>query len=390
MRAAPALLATALLLASCDTDNPSASTSGDSDSPSGSGRETALHQVSGDGQEGPAGFYLSEPLVVLVTVDGVGAPGRAVQFAVVDGDARCQQTTVTTDSAGLASTHVLLGSATGPVRVGVSLPAATDTTWFAFTAVAASPAPVEPDPDSGTPPGGLGDYALRFRGASRHEVRVGLVASGGDQYTVELWLRPSAAAGPHSLSLPVQVVGQQATDGDAKGSISCTNGTVGFMFSTVDQMPHALYVSQAAPYDEWTHVAGVYDGSAMFVYVNGTLQAEAAVTGAITRADIRGRGTILGGLAGTVDVLDQWFTGDLDEVRIWEVARTATEIRTHMHRPVAAQPGLIGYWPFDEGTGASTADHSGFGYHGQLSNFHGNGQPAWIPGVFTEIDTTGS
>jgi len=44
--------------------------------------------------------------------------------------------------------------------------------------------------------------------------------------------------------------------------------------------------------------------------------------------------------------------------------------------PLPAIPGLIAYWPFDEGTGAVTADISGSNFKGTFSN-----NPMWVPGV---------
>ena len=43
------------------------------------------------------------------------------------------------------------------------------------------------------------------------------------------------------------------------------------------------------------------------------------------------------------------FTGKLDEVRVWNVARGATEIARDYNRVVAADTsGLVGYWRFEE------------------------------------------
>ena len=84
-----------------------------------------------------------------------------------------------------------------------------------------------------------------------------------------------------------------------------------------------------------------------------------------------------------------WFAGDIDEVRIWSVARTAAQIRLDMYHHVDAQGGLIGYWPFDDGGGLTAADLSGQGHDGELTNCQGSGYPTWVPGVFTEVDTTG-
>jgi hypothetical protein len=56
------------------------------------------------------------------------------------------------------------------------------------------------------------------------------------------------------------------------------------------------------------------------------------------------------------------FTGDIDELSIWPVARSASEIATDMlTRPLASATGLAGYWPFDEGAG-QTAYYGGNQY----------------------------
>ena len=46
------------------------------------------------------------------------------------------------------------------------------------------------------------------------------------------------------------------------------------------------------------------------------------------------------------------FIGQIDEVRIWNVARTEAEISTDMNKQLNGdEPGLVGYWKFDEGNG---------------------------------------
>lgn len=61
--------------------------------------------------------------------------------------------------------------------------------------------------------------------------------------------------------------------------------------------------------------------------------------------------------------------GELDEVRIWSTARNAREIRSDMFRTLTGtEPGLMGYWRFDEGTGTAIMDASGHGFDGTLRN----------------------
>ncbi len=51
------------------------------------------------------------------------------------------------------------------------------------------------------------------------------------------------------------------------------------------------------------------------------------------------------------------FVGQIDEVRIWNIARTETQILADMNKQLKGdEPGLIGYWKFDEETDGHTPD----------------------------------
>ncbi|MCD9019109.1 LamG-like jellyroll fold domain-containing protein [Parachryseolinea silvisoli] len=64
------------------------------------------------------------------------------------------------------------------------------------------------------------------------------------------------------------------------------------------------------------------------------------------------------------------FKGMLDDLRIWDRALTETEIRATMCRKLTGtESGLIGYWNFDETSGATVKDVSSKHYDGIL---HGN------------------
>src|SRR5262249_19052432 len=65
----------------------------------------------------------------------------------------------------------------------------------------------------------------------------------------------------------------------------------------------------------------------------------------------------------------EWWDGELDEVRIWNTARSAAEIQSNMCRSLTGtEPGLMGYWRFDEGSGTTVMDASGHGFDGTLVN----------------------
>ncbi len=78
----------------------------------------------------------------------------------------------------------------------------------------------------------------------------------------------------------------------------------------------------------WTHIASTYDGAVLRFYINGTQVSTANVTGNMvtTTNPLRIGGTT---------ALAQYFTGLIDEVRIYNRALTQAQIQTDMNTPVA-------------------------------------------------------
>ena len=66
--------------------------------------------------------------------------------------------------------------------------------------------------------------------------------------------------------------------------------------------------------------------------------------------------------------------GDISEVRVWSVQRTAEEIAKNPYEVDPSTPGLIAYWKFNEGTGSQIKDHTGHG-----NDITASGSPTWIP-----------
>ncbi len=80
------------------------------------------------------------------------------------------------------------------------------------------------------------------------------------------------------------------------------------------------------------------------------------------------------------------FKGAIDEVRVWNVARSANEIRADMtHRLRGDETGLAGYWPLDEGAGDTAQDLSSAGNHATLGGGNPDNQPTWIES-FTPLE----
>ena len=93
----------------------------------------------------------------------------------------------------------------------------------------------------------------------------------------------------------------------------------------------------------WTHIAGTYDGSMMRLYINGELVAYHPYASNI------GAGNTGFYIGGRWSQYSNLFHGIIDEVRLWNVARSPAEILTAKHFDhVKSEPGLVGYWPLKE------------------------------------------
>jgi hypothetical protein len=77
----------------------------------------------------------------------------------------------------------------------------------------------------------------------------------------------------------------------------------------------------------WAYLAATYDGSALRLYVDGNEVSSVPETGTIKSS---AKPLEIGG----DDTYGQYFQGLVDEVRVYDVARTAAEIRTDMTTPV--------------------------------------------------------
>ena len=69
---------------------------------------------------------------------------------------------------------------------------------------------------------------------------------------------------------------------------------------------------------------------------------------------------------------DDFFDGDIDEVRIWDDVRTQTEIKTNMcQKLIGTEADLLAYYRMDEntnGTATAVTDATANNYHGTLTN----------------------
>jgi len=141
-----------------------------------------------------------------------------------------------------------------------------------------------------------------------------------------------------------------------------------------------LYSQRTLSENTWYHSAATYDGAAMKIFVNGELDNQRSASGSIYR-NICTRYWVVGATyAGCIGIYDWLWPGTLDEIRVWDYARSQDEIQSAMNTALTGnEPGLVGYWRFDEGEGQTTTDSSGYGRDGRLGSTDGvdDNDPQW-------------
>ena len=180
-------------------------------------------------------------------------------------------------------------------------------------------------------------------------------------FTLEMWVRPDQVNGRH------QLIGKSS-----EYRVAIIYGTL--MVNLVDESSHSqaevstIGVDLSALAGTWHHLAVTYDGrggaaaaDGITVYLDGTALSVLRSTGAGYVA--------MENLTGPLAIgheSDQWnqFAGALDEVRLWNIARTPAQLAATRNIELAGtEPGLVAYWRFNEGSGLTSTDDSP-GSHG--------------------------
>jgi hypothetical protein len=107
------------------------------------------------------------------------------------------------------------------------------------------------------------------------------------------------------------------------------------------------------PRNVWTHVAVTFDGANRRHYINGELAATFAESGPLSTSTANVR------IAS--DVSWQFSpNGEIDEVRLWNVARSTSQIRSTINVALTTpQPGLVSVWALNGNTGDAVGPHDG-------------------------------
>lgn len=211
---------------------------------------------------------------------------------------------------------------------------------------------------------------------------------GGTKITVEAWVRPTTLAG-----LGVIVGNYSNPNNSLQFLLRRDNSGYSFGVGNGTSLYNALVTpAGTSTINIWQHVAGVYDGTVISVYINGVFTSSVNSSSNYTFATTSNSITL-----GT-NGINESFTGDIDEVRIWNTNRSRCEINTFMNCEIPTNAAnLIANYHFNQGTAAAAnatvtalSDATSNAFDGTLNNFALNGTTGnWItPGGVVSGFTT--
>jgi Concanavalin A-like lectin/glucanases superfamily len=166
-----------------------------------------------------------------------------------------------------------------------------------------------------------------------------------DRLTLEAWVRWDGDAGRQLVIYNGDVGRDGYGIAIEEGALRVVMGGVG----------DAVCATCVLPPGAWVHVAAVRDGG-WSIYLNG---ARGALAGAQLAPRAPTAGFSLGAARSSSGERAAGLRGALDEVRVWEQARTAAQLAEQQRvAQFGDEAGLVAYYRLDEGRGSTVADSS--------------------------------
>lgn len=114
----------------------------------------------------------------------------------------------------------------------------------------------------------------------------------------------------------------------------------------------------------WHDISVTFDGNLACVYIDGIKENESSISTNFSSSTSHNLkfGGINHNAAG-----NESFNGNISKVTIWDSALSQEAIQSNISSPInGSEPGLVGYWDFNEGEGSTLTDLSGNGNNGTI------------------------
>jgi chitodextrinase len=212
--------------------------------------------------------------------------------------------------------------------------------------------------------GGRYGHALSFNGTNASVLlgSLGTFYQGG--FTLEAWVQKASATRSDAA-----VVGSWA----GNGPMLWVDHIATHYFLTLGGSYSGYLDSGAAPVaGQWQHLAATYDGTTARYYIDGSLVASRAA-GGVGNSDVWRIGAYGSSPGG-------FFDGLIDDVRIYDQARSGSEIQTDMDRPVSFANGGVPTMPGSFSVTAATESTLSVGWSASTDNHGVSGYILYVNG----------
>lgn len=177
---------------------------------------------------------------------------------------------------------------------------------------------------------------------------------------------------------PIFSVNNQAAYGGwlLEEGVRYSGNTLNFMTLTGAGTEIDIVKSQPIVTSHWYHIVGVKTPSSIRIYIDGVLKAEDTTVSPVVYTGCAYGDDFLPFIGCTLNVhiIDRYFDGKIDDVRVYNRALEATEV-TELYQQHTSVANLVGYWNFDEGNNNIAHDSSIAENDGTISG------PTWTTGI---------
>ena len=197
------------------------------------------------------------------------------------------------------------------------------------------------------------DCALYFDGPGSSDYVSINGGQNGGSHTFEAWLKRIDSGARQSLLM-------QGNNSGIKVEQYNNSNKLGFTrYGSYDYKFNHYVVT-----NEWEHIAIVNNSSKTYLYVNGVIADSSTRTNWVLPLNSIG-------VSGNTT-----YYGTVDEIRLWNDARTAAEIADNMELELNGdEDDLIAYYKMSNGSGVTLTDNSSNSYTGTLTNMDNS---AWV------------
>lgn len=200
--------------------------------------------------------------------------------------------------------------------------------------------------------GGGSNYGLDFDGTN-DRITTTLTTSTTNSLTIEAWIFPRSVNNDKIVSNYVGTTTGGEFIFDNYDATTNNGRALRLFVEGPSNVGYVIGVVNVLTLNAWNHVASTFNNGVTKLYVNGI--AVATTTAPFTSIPSC-TNTICIGEDVTIGALE-YFNGKMDEVRIWNTARTASEILGNMNNCLLGnESGLKTYFKFSENAGSTVTD----------------------------------